>query len=440
MKRLRSICFRGGVLWLAILTAVAVIPASGQTNSYWTVLEICPTAYSTPYHISLFAPENGEDGARTWSQTKSVFVYGLGVIGVLAMLPKEYTGWDKDSDIFDKWVDNITEGPEWDRNNWAYNYIGHTYFGGVYYQVARKSGYRQWDAFVYALLMSTHYWECGVEAFAEVPSVQDLVVTPLMGWVYGEWAYRAELRIRDAGGKVAGSRALGGVALFLLDPIDALGCGVNRVTRRRLVKSGYGYFAYTASPNETITEHTIYLNMVFPLGGSEPTTQYELRRTHGEGDPVDTGIVGISLGTGRTFLDQDWDVEDDLYTTVSMGLYFTPRFSARLVYAQGDLTEHTTGRVVDYENYSLNAQYYLNAERKVRPFVTVGLGEQMWDDRAALNAFQWNAGIGLHYRIHGKWALQADWLHYYSTSEKTYDRNVNMGLVYRFGRGEHDDW
>jgi hypothetical protein len=440
MNRLRSSCFRRRFLGLAILGAMLATTASGQTNSYWTPLEISPTAYDTPYHISLFKPQNGEDGARAWSQTKSVFVDGLGVLGVLAMLPEEYTGWETDSEIFKRWGYNAAEGPEWDRNKWAYNYIGHTYFGGVYYQVVRKSGYRQWDAFVYSFLMSTFYWEYGVEAFAEVPSIQDLVVTPLMGWVYGEWAYRTEMRIRAAGGMLDGSRLLGGTALFFLDPIDALGRGINRVAGRRLVKSGYGYFTYTASPAGTTTDHTLCLNMIFPLGGTDQTKRHEISHFDSRRDPVDTGIVGISLGMGHTFLDPDWGVDDSFYTKVSMGLYFTPRFSARLGYAWGDLTECSTGRVVDYENYSVDVQCYLNAKRKVRPFITAGFGEQMWAEDRALKTFQWNAGVGLHCRLHGKLALQAEWIHYYSPSEKTYDQNVNMGLIYRFGRGEHDDW
>ena len=33
------------------------------------------------------------------------------------------------------------------------------------------------------------------EAFAEVPSMQDLVITPVLGWAYGEWAYQKEMEI-----------------------------------------------------------------------------------------------------------------------------------------------------------------------------------------------------------------------------------------------------
>lgn len=441
MFRMRLDCVRWLVSVLAASLALAPATASAQTNSYWTALEINPEIYDTPYQVSLFNPQNGEDGARLWSQTKSVFFYGLGVIGVLVALPESATGWEKDPQILDKWVDNVAEGPEWDRNNWAYNYIGHTYCGGVYYQVARKSGYRQWDAFVYSFLMSTFYWEYGIEAFAETPSIQDLAVTPILGWVYGEWAYQTEIGIRKGDNRVMGSKTLGGIALFMLDPIDALGQGINRLAGRRLVKTGYGYFTYTAVPSGTATDHTVYLNMSIPIGGS-PDTEPEpeaIKATYSS-DPVDTGLVGIAVGIGQTHLDDKWGMKDALYNKLSLGLYFTPRLSARLAYARGEVEEKATGEEITYENYSLDAQYYLNSKRKLRPYATVGIGEQLLDEDDGPKTFQWNAGLGLHWRLHRKWALQADWINYYSTAKQTFEQNINTSLVYRFGQGEHDFW
>ncbi len=53
---------------------------------------------------------------------------------------------------------------------------------------------------------------------------------------------------------------------------------------------------------------------------------------------------------------------------------------------------------------------------------------------------KWNAGLGLHWKLHNKWALQANWINYYSFELDTYDQNLNASLLYRFGGGEHDDW
>ena len=454
MTLFRLLNFRGLTIWLALFFILQINTAFGQTNtstsksisfptnSYWTALPISPSIYNTPYHISVFNPQNGEDGARAWSQTKSVFFYGLGVVGVLAIMPESMTGWDTDTDIFGKWVDNVTDGPVWDRDNPVYNYVGHTYSGGVYYQVMRKSGYRQWDSFIYTFLMSSFYWEYGVEAFAETPSIQDLVVTPVLGWVYGEWAYQTELKIRDNDNTVIGSRALGNLSLFFLDPIDSLGRGVNCIARRKLVKAGSGYFSYTAVPtNDSEIDHTVYLNMKFPIGGStEVKPDHKPSQFKFKNDPVDTGIVGFTVGTGHTFLDKKWNLEDDFFTQVSLGLYFTPSFSARVNYNWGDLKNRATKQLVNYENYSLDFQYYLATKHKLRPFITAGFGEQLWEEDVKLKSFQLNGGVGIHWQAFKKIAFQANWVNYYSFYEETYDQTVSAAFVYRFGHGEHDNW
>jgi hypothetical protein len=178
------------------------------------------------YDVTLFNPCEGEDSKRLWRQTKIMFVAGFGVAGFIALLPEEISKWDKSEyqrgDLFNNWYENVKAGPVWDNDKWYINLIGHPYFGGVYYQAARKSGYNQWNSFVYTTLMSTFYWEYGLEAFAEVPSLQDLFVTPIGGWIYGEWAHHKEKAIIANGSLAMGSQFWGSVALFLLDPVGKL--------------------------------------------------------------------------------------------------------------------------------------------------------------------------------------------------------------------------
>lgn len=181
------------------------------------------------------------DSDRLWSQTKLLLWVMVAGAGILYAMPESMTGWDQDVKITElprRWWKNVSRCPEWDDNHWFYNYIGHPYVGGVYYQMARKSGYNQRDSFVYTTLMSTFYWEYGVEAFAERPSIQDLIVTPLAGWVYGEWAFRREKSIRANDNRVLGSRWLGGISLFFLDPIDHFGDWINRLVGREWVLTG----------------------------------------------------------------------------------------------------------------------------------------------------------------------------------------------------------
>lgn len=175
------------------------------------------------WDITLFDKYPEENQAKLWYQTKVTFGLALGVLGVIALLPESVSNWDK-SEIrpIKKWWSNVKSGPVWDTDKWYINYIGHPYFGGVYYVMARSSGYNQWNSFVYSFLMSTFLYEYGIEATCEPPAIQDIIVTPLGGWLYGEWAYQKKLKILDNDSEVMGSKMLGSTALFLLDPVGKI--------------------------------------------------------------------------------------------------------------------------------------------------------------------------------------------------------------------------
>ena len=72
----------------------------------------------------------------------------------------------------------------------------------------------------YTQLPCQHFfWEYGVEAFAEIPSWQDIFVTPFFGAVVGEIMLEQEQDIIDSGGEVLGSIFVGDITLFLLNPV-----------------------------------------------------------------------------------------------------------------------------------------------------------------------------------------------------------------------------
>jgi len=172
------------------------------------------------WDITLFNRHPREDQAWLWYQTKVTFGLALGVLGAIALLPERISKWDKSNiQPLHKWWRNVKSGPVRDTDEWYINYIGHPYFGGVYYVAARSSGYNPWNSFIYSFLMSTFVYEYGVEAMCEVPSIQDIIVTPVGGWLYGELAYRGKMGILANGSKVLGSQLLGSVTLWLLDPV-----------------------------------------------------------------------------------------------------------------------------------------------------------------------------------------------------------------------------
>lgn len=414
-------------------------------NSLWEEKEIDPNFYNDPYQISLFNSQNGEDSERLLSQTYTVFGLGVGIIGLLAIMPASVTNWESNEEgLFEKWASNVSEGPVWDRDDWYLNYLAHPYFGGVFYQSARKSGYRQWDAFVYSFMMSTFYWEYGIEAFAEIPSIQDIVVTPVVGWVYGEWAFNTEREIWNNNGKVWGSETLGNTSLFLLDPVDSIGRNLNYLLGHDIIKAGTGYFTFEQSslPYSSETENQVGFKVSFIFGADDSDAlpgisakRKKLKSYLSSNDPVDSGIVGLSAGSVWLNLDDKWGTSSTYGRQFSVGLYFTRQFSTRLSYSRAEVKD-LFNKNITYENYGLDIQYYLNSESNWRPFLTAGLGEFLWQKDNDQKRFQINVGAGLHYKINNNWAIQIDWRHYYSNRTKTHDNQLGSAIIYRFGKGE----
>ena len=82
----------------------------------------------------------------------------------------------------------------------AINYLGHPISGAVYYVMARNDGLNPFESFIFSTLMSSFFWEYGYEAFAEIPSMQDLVSTPIVGAFMGEYMHYLEGVLDENGG------------------------------------------------------------------------------------------------------------------------------------------------------------------------------------------------------------------------------------------------
>ncbi|MDP2570622.1 DUF3943 domain-containing protein [Vibrio penaeicida] len=164
---------------------------------------------------------------RDWNylkeQTYTILGLSVATVGLMTLLPESITKWDAEardmSKLGKKWSDNVSQGPVWDRDEHFLNYIMHPYFGGVYYTASRHAGFNEFESYLYSMTMSTLFWEFGVEAFAEIPSWQDIFITPFFGAVVGELMFEGEQKIAHNGGEVLGSETLGDVSLFFLNPV-----------------------------------------------------------------------------------------------------------------------------------------------------------------------------------------------------------------------------
>lgn len=162
--------------------------------------------------------------------SKLFLLYQVGVVGVLYLMPESVSQWgddQKNGNIFRKWDDNVNNLRK-DHDDWAINYIGHPYFGSVYYVRARQRGYSRQNSLWYSTVMSTIY-EYGIEALFEPVSIQDLIFTPVGGAVIGEYFMTARENIkRDIANR--GYATTGeSVGLFFTDPLGVINQKVDKL-------------------------------------------------------------------------------------------------------------------------------------------------------------------------------------------------------------------
>ncbi len=163
---------------------------------------------------------------KTYEDFVNLQILSASFIVILWALPEDISRWDHDKiqsrNIFNNWYDNIKAGPVQDTDKFWINYGGHSLSGAYFYTLARNNGMTAWEATTFNFLMSTFYWEYGVEAFFEIPSAQDLWITPILGSLLGERFYQWEQEIRANEGKIWGSERFGSFILVLLNPEGAL--------------------------------------------------------------------------------------------------------------------------------------------------------------------------------------------------------------------------
>ena len=183
----------------------------------FTQKDIIESVYKRPY--------NAFDNNIEYKFIKSSLITMGGAsitgAGILYLLPESFTNWDKDdaSNIFKKWKNNVSEGPVKDSDDFFLNYITHPYWGAVYYMSARSAGANIFSSFLYSTFLSTFFWEYGIEAFAEIPSNQDLIITPIVGSMFGELFYLSKRHIIENNYSLFGSERFGKFTIFLMDPI-----------------------------------------------------------------------------------------------------------------------------------------------------------------------------------------------------------------------------
>lgn len=181
------------------------------------------------------------DWKRVWVNASVLCGAYVATLFVLEMLPEDATNWNRaefhDVPFWVRWRDHvIKQGPEWDRDNPAFNMVLHPYSGAAYFMAGRSAGLSFWGSLLFSACISTIGWEFGVEACMERPSYQDIFITPLVGSVMGEGFFRIKRYIVMNDYRLAGSPVLGNIVAFLVDPVNELVGFIGGNSARRYVK------------------------------------------------------------------------------------------------------------------------------------------------------------------------------------------------------------
>lgn len=191
------------------------LPPADITQRHWSI-------YMEPYsrHGGLHP-----DWHRMWINTAVLSGAFLGTLFVLQCLPEDATAWNRaayqNTTFYSRWYKNIfVKNPEIDHDNAIFNYVLHPYAGAAYFMAARSCGFSFWGSMLYSALISTVGWEFGVEACMERPSYQDIIITPVVGSILGELFYKCKRHIVEHDYTLWGSRIMGNIVVFLVDPVN----------------------------------------------------------------------------------------------------------------------------------------------------------------------------------------------------------------------------
>lgn len=181
------------------------------------------TIYAYPEGASLSFQH--PDWHRMWINTAVLTGAFVSSLAVLECLPEDATSWNRaelrEVPVPKRWYEHVfQDGFEWDSDKPIFNLVLHPYAGAAYFMAARGCGFSFWGSLLYCTCISNIGWELGIEGVNERPSIQDLVITPLVGSAIGEGFYRLKRYLVENDYHLFGSPVTGNIVAFLIDPVN----------------------------------------------------------------------------------------------------------------------------------------------------------------------------------------------------------------------------
>lgn len=190
---------------------------------------LTPAAETVPGESPSLEADAGKhkpDWDGVWFDTGALAGAQVVAAGVLFLTPESVSNWSNDDKktTFRKYNNNFAN-PHIDHDKLYINYVLHPYWGATYYTRGRERGLDQTSSFIFSALMSAMY-EFGVECFFEKPSIQDLIVTPVVGSLIGAYIFEPW---RESIKRKEELRWFDHAVLIVTDPIGVLSLGVEKM-------------------------------------------------------------------------------------------------------------------------------------------------------------------------------------------------------------------
>ena len=170
-----------------------------------------------PFHEELTPPQDIQEQTKKEGSLlyPTLYVLTFQGIGLALISSLDHDDSSYQSFQYDHFEDGFTHSPDWDPDDWYWNYLGHPLWGSETYLRARSQNFTWWQSFLFALAAST-FWEFCVESWVTPPSEQDLFITPLAGIIIGEGRYIAKRSLVKRKGTSAR------VLSVVIDPLQSL--------------------------------------------------------------------------------------------------------------------------------------------------------------------------------------------------------------------------
>lgn len=149
--------------------------------------------------VTVREPAGGKDRDLAYP-IAYVFTRQLCGLAILNEMDREKTGFGSFGS--ENFKEGFRRGPEWDDDEWYWNYVAHPLWGSETFLRARAQNFTFFESFLFSTASSV-VWEYGMENWASHPSQQDLLITSTVGSLIGELRFQILMDLKGRNDRTA---------------------------------------------------------------------------------------------------------------------------------------------------------------------------------------------------------------------------------------------